>query len=44
MAGANALIVVPDGEGSGAGDTVRVVVTAPDRLEVVSDSDRRSAG
>jgi len=35
MAAANALIVVPDGDGFAAGATVQVMVLAPDRLEVV---------
>jgi molybdenum cofactor synthesis domain-containing protein len=36
MATANALVVLPDGDGVGTGDTVRVMVIAPDRLEVAA--------
>jgi molybdopterin biosynthesis enzyme len=34
MAEANALAELPDGQGTGTGDIVQVVVTAPDRLRV----------
>jgi molybdenum cofactor synthesis domain-containing protein len=43
MAAANALIELPDGDGVARGDVVRVVVIAPDRLEVVPDPDRAGA-
>ena len=35
MAGSNALVELPDGDGAARGDIVRVVAIAPDRLEVV---------
>jgi molybdenum cofactor synthesis domain-containing protein len=35
MAAANALVELPDGEGVGDGATVRVMLVAPERLEVV---------
>ncbi len=37
MAAANALCELPDGDGLGDGETVRVLVVAPDRLAVVPD-------
>ena len=39
MAAANALVIVPDGEGLDEGATVRVLVLAPDRLAVVPPTD-----
>ena len=43
MAAANALVVVPDGDGVAAGETVRAMVLAPDRLEVVPTTDTSGA-
>jgi len=43
MAAANALVELPDGEGLDRGHVVRVMVIAPDRLEVVPDPDRVGA-
>jgi molybdopterin biosynthesis enzyme len=32
MAGANSLVVLPDGQGVGAGEVVTVMVTDPERI------------